>query len=247
VGDPLSRLTFLDILIPLAAYLLLLFPALTVNDAAAAARALPAGGSSAAGQSSAGTGKLSGAGLSVLDRFRSYDGQRTIEGLTALFDLPAGSIIRQQPIIAISDGRTAVIVAVRLTPVDGRAINFSFEGATPLSTRKIKADEWELKALPDRGTVEMALLIRNGPATVSYPLTVAPGVTPDTDLSARGFQAFLDREQAAADLNSDGRTDYLDDYIFTANFLSRQQATGRDRSARRQRALKRTLAVEPVH
>lgn len=205
--------------------------------------------SRAAGQGDA-TGGVSATDMSVLERFRAYRGQRTTSELTALFSLPMNSSVRQMPLIAMSDGRTAVIIAARITASDGRAITFSLEGATLISSKKIKDAEWELKALPDKGAVKMSLLVMNGAESISYPLTVAPLLPPETDLSMQGFQEFLTMGdgsgQGAKDLNGDGRHDYLDDYIFTANFLAKQQTSGRDKSARRQRALKRTLAVEPL-
>jgi len=167
-----------------------------------------------------------------------------------LFSQPAGSIVRQLPAIALSDGSTAVIIAARITAPEGRAISFSLEGATLLATKKIKESEWELKALPDKGAVTMTLLVMNGKETSSYPLTVAPGLPPGIDLSTQGFEEFLasktDSGQTAMDLNNDGRRDYLDEYIFAANFLAQQRVTGRDKSARQQRALKRSLTIEPV-
>jgi len=221
----------------------LLFSVLIVSPVAAETIVIPVAGSHSAGQST-------GSAMPVLERFRTYTGPRTPEALTALFSQPAGSVVRQLPLIALSDGSTAVIIAARITTPEGRAISFSLEGANLLSTRKIKEAEWELKALPDKGGVTMSLLVMNGKETISYPLTVAPALPAEADLSIQGFEDFLAKGngsgQTARDLNNDGRHDYLDDYIFTANFLAQQLTTGRDKNARQQRALKRTLTVEPV-
>jgi len=225
------------------ACLMLLLSAIGINQAAAEATVIPA----AVGPS---TGQGAVAVVPVLERFRTYTGPRTPEALSSLFIQPTGSIVRQLPLIALSDGSTAIIIAARITTPEGRAISFSLEGATLLATKKIKEAEWELKALPDKGAVTMTLLVMNSGEISSYPLTVAPGLPPEIDLSAQGFEGFLAGEtgsgQAAGDLNSDGRRDYLDDYIYTANFLAQQRTTGRDKGARQQRALKRTLTVEPV-
>lgn len=227
-----------------AVLLVLLLSLLMVNSVAAETIVIPAADSHGAGKSAGGTD------MSVLERFRTYTGNHTAYDLAALFDLPRNSIVRQLPTIAISDGRTAVIIAAMMAAPEGKAISFSVEGATLLSTRKIKEAEWELKALPDKGVVTMSLLVMQGGETISYPLTVAPPLPAETDLSDQGFQDFLARGagsgQAARDLNNDGRHDYLDDYIFTANFLAKQRTTGNDTSARQQRALKRALAVEPA-
>jgi len=228
----------------IAAVCLALLPAtLGINQTAAEALVIPAAGAPSTGQSI-------GAAIPVLERFHTYTGQRTPEALTALFIQPTGSIVRQLPLIALSDGSSAVIIAARITATEGRALSFALEGATLLSSRKIKAGEWELKALPDKGAVTMALLVMNGGETSSYPLTVAPGLPPEIDLSSRGFADYLassvDSGQAAMDLNNDGHRDYIDDYIYTANFLANQRTTGRDKGARQQRALKRTLNVVPA-
>jgi len=225
-----------------AVLLVLLLSVLIVSPVHAETIVIPAADSQSSGQSAENA-------MPVLERFRTYTGNQTVADLTSLFDLPQNSIVRQLPTIAISDGRTAVIIAARITTPEGKAISFSVEGATLLSTRKIKEAEWELKALPDKGVVTMSLLVMHGVETTSYPLTVAPPLPPETDLSNQGFEDYLaggtGSGQAARDLNNDGRHDYLDDYIFTANFLAVQRTTGNDTSARQLRALKRTLTVEP--
>lgn len=218
---------------------LLLLSLAIVNRAAADAIVIPSSGSYSNPQSAAPAGEMS-----VLERFRTYTGHRTTSGLTGLFEQSANRIVRQLPAIAMSDGRTAVIIVARIVPVEGRAINFSLEGASLISAKKIRADEWEIKALPVTGTVNLSLMVMNGAETVTYPLIIAPQLPRETDLSLSGFQDYLE-QSGGRDLNGDGRRDYLDDYIYTANYLTKQQSTGRDKSARQQRAIKRTLAVKP--
>jgi hypothetical protein len=113
-----------------------------------------------------------------------------------------------------------------------------------ISVKKIKNDEWEIRALPVTGTATMSLLVMNGSETVTYPLIVAPQLPSETDLSLQGFEEYLG-QSGGRDLNGDGRSDYVDDYIYTANYLTKQQSTGRDKAARQQRAIKRSLAVKP--
>jgi hypothetical protein len=183
---------------------------------------------------------------SVLERFRTYAGPRNPDELSNLFTPPAGSNVRQQPPIALSDGRSAVVIAARIPAQDGRAINFSLEGATQVSVRKLKTDEWEINAIPDKGAVAMSLFVMNDNGSVKYPLIAAPPLPGDTDLSEQGFTIWLnqgDSDAASHDLNHDGRHDYMDDYIFTANYLAQQSTTGNSHEARRLRALKRTLSA----
>jgi hypothetical protein len=51
--------------------------------------------------------------------------------------------------------------------------------------------------------------------------------------------------EGGMDLNADGRSDYLDDYIYTGNYLAQRSTTGNDLKSRQQRALRNTLTVKP--
>jgi hypothetical protein len=188
------------------------------------------------------------ASSSVLERFRTYTGPRTPEDLSALFTPSATGKVRQQPLIALSDGRTALILAIKVAADDNMAPGFSLVGCKQVSLQHKQNDEWLLNAIPDKGTWLASLMVVNNSGTFEYPLTVAPQVPPETDLSNEGFAAYLDAGQAGADaklqdLNQDGKHDYVDDYIFTANYLVKQATTGNSREARRQRALQRTLSA----
>lgn len=182
----------------------------------------------------------------VLGLIRDYSGPRDGNSLEALFSRPANPVVRQSPAIALSDGKTAVIIAASITPIAGSPVNFSLEGANLISMKIIKGEEWQIKAMPDTGTMRMALVVMQGNRKIKYPLTVAPPVPEGTDLTVQGYQAFFEGESGRLDLNKDGRKDYQDDYLFLANYLAKQNAAGRDRSARKQRALQRSLTVVPA-
>lgn len=179
----------------------------------------------------------------VLERFRTYTGPRTKEALSELFRLPANPVVRQQPAIAISDGTTAVMIAVRIPSADGTAPNFAVEGAKLLSLESKQRDEWLIKALPPLGALHVFLLVANGPETSTFPLTVAPPLPKKLDATSQSFSSFLEADTNGPlyDLNGDGKLDYIDDYIYTANVVSLERESGRDLKARRERALKRTL------
>lgn len=185
---------------------------------------------------------------SVLDRFRTYDGPRTPDDLSALFTPSATDLVRQQPLIALSDGRTATLLAIKVTAASETAPGFSFSGATPVPPQRKQNDEWLFTAIPDKGVWRASLIVSAGSAPVEYPLTVAPQLSAENDLTEQGFKTFLafGRDEASADvydLNHDGKLDYVDDYIFTANYLAVQSTSGDSLEARRQRALKRTLSA----
>lgn len=181
---------------------------------------------------------------SVLERFRVYAGPRSKEALSELFTLPAGHLVRQQPLIAISDGRTAVLIAVKVPSADGTAPNFAVEGAKMLSLERRERDEWLIKALPQPGTLHVSLLMVNGSVSQALPLTVTPPLPQNIDTGSKEFASFLETADTPGplhDLNGDDRHDYLDDYIYMANVLALERTSGRDLKSRRERALKRTL------
>ncbi len=77
---------------------------------------------------------------------------------------------------------------------------------------------------------------------LEIPLTVSPKARVDliqTDkVSEADFALFLKERGAAGapkfDLNGDGKRDYLDDYIFTANYLAAQkEKSGKETSSSR--------------
>jgi len=187
---------------------------------------------------------------SVLDRFRLYSGERTPQELSALFTTHTPAKIRQQPRIALSDGSTSVIVAIKVAAPDGAAPNFSLVGASLVSLQRKAGDEWLLTVLPAKGVMDVALMVVTGKSMLELPLTVAPPLPADTDLSLEAFTAYLNGpgtgDNSLQDLNGDGQRDYRDDYIFTANYLSRQSTAGSSLDARRQRALQRTLSGKPA-
>lgn len=188
----------------------------------------------------------------VLERFRTYTGPRTKEALSELFRLPASPVVRQQPAIAISDGKTAVLIAVKILSADGTAPNFAVEGAKLLSLESKQRDEWLIKALPPRGALHVFLLVVNGPETNAFPIIVAPPLPQKFNASSEAFRSFLEADTNGPlyDVNGDGKRDYIDDYIYTANVISLERESGRDLKARRERALKRTLNQStdlPIH
>jgi hypothetical protein len=64
---------------------------------------------------------------------------------------------------------------------------------------------------------------------IEYPLTLAPPIK-DISPAEANFTVFLKDSGATPpkrDLNGDGRHDYLDDFIYTANYLIRKGAAGK--------------------
>lgn len=167
--------------------------------------------------------KSSAAPTPVLERFRTYSGPRTPAALSELFNAPVSAGIRQQPEIVLSNGAAMVSIALSLPPQENAAPNFAFNGARLLSYVQIKKNEWLIEALPETGVMKAELIVLSNGAALEIPLTVAPPLPAEVNLSEKGFITFLGGKDSAAkpllDLNGDGRRDYLDDYIFTANYL----------------------------
>jgi hypothetical protein len=164
---------------------------------------------------------------SVLDKFRLFAGEKSVDNLTGLFNGNGAATFSQSPAIAITDGKATVKVTI--TKVTGEnAPTFTFNSARAVSVHSLGDGDWEVVAKPEKGAINASIvMIANGEAQ-EIPLTVAPKA--ETVLSKSGlpqddFQLFLnDRGTATApkyDLNGDGKRDYLDDYIYTANYLAR--------------------------
>jgi hypothetical protein len=163
---------------------------------------------------------------SVLERFRLFTGERTVKNLTALFNRDSAASFSQSPAIGISDGAGRVRLTIKNVTGE-KAPNFAFNSARYVSLTRIGDGEWEVEVAPEKGVVKASVSMLSDEIVQEFPLTVSPkagvvlnksGVFTEAD-----FVLFLkDRGTAAApkyDLNGDGRRDYVDDYIFSANYL----------------------------
>ena len=167
---------------------------------------------------------------SVLEKFREYKGERTPQALMALFAAGNGT---QEPSIALSDGKATIKVIVELNP-NGENNNFLLDGVSLVSVSMINKEKnsWIVELLPDARSTEATISIPRNNQWSVMPLTVAPPLDIAIDKSAgklneADFRLFLkERGTAKApkfDLNRDGVRDYIDDYIFTANYLMQQK------------------------
>lgn len=176
---------------------------------------------------------------SVLERFRSYSGPRTPDDLIRLFSIPASAnSLQQKPEIALSDGQTHVVLTLKLNITDNVAPNFACIEARLISVKQTQAGVWQLDMLPDAGSWKSAVVIQLGGGISTVALTVAPPLT--GDLSIKGFAAYLKNSdidlQQRIDLNGDGKSDYQDDYVLTANVLTVRNADPHDPVTRNKRA-----------
>jgi hypothetical protein len=169
---------------------------------------------------------------SILDRFKTYQGDRTPATMLALFDRPVAPELRQEPPIAVSDGSTGVRIYANLPKDSGSSPNFRLSDVRLVSLER--ADETGtlvLNVLPKKNGIKASVTILTDQTIVTFPLTLIPSQAEVTTQEA-GFIAFLKdsgTQKPMFDLNSDGIHDYLDDYIYTGQYLIKtvQTKTGR--------------------
>jgi hypothetical protein len=177
-------------------------------------------------------------GKSVLQRFKDFKGKRGLKEFAALFAPPNGSGMRQDPVIALSDGRTPLTITLDHPAIE----SFTVSGGRLLSLRKTDEGNWVITVMPDKGVDEAKLLVWNGKYSREIPLTVAPpaGISPLElrGIGAADFVSRLDSYLAGA-IAHEGKKPaaalkYRYEYVFTANYLavagapqlSRQPETG---------------------
>lgn len=163
---------------------------------------------------------------SVLNRFKEFKGERTAANLTALFRAAAPVPYRQNPPIALADGKSVVTLVIGMST--GTATpSFTFTDCTYVSHNRTEAG-WEIQARPKRDVVSASITMLYSGLSQEFPLTVAPRVPlvsgKSRTVKESDFERFLKERGTAThprlDLNRDGRRDYVDDYIYAANYLA---------------------------
>jgi hypothetical protein len=164
---------------------------------------------------------------SILERFQEYMGERTAESFISLFEQESFIGFRQDPPIAISDGKSSVKVTFISTPGNKTSSDVAVMGARFISMKKDpdNTNTWIVELLPEKGAYQASLMISQGEIVMVYPLAIAPKIAlmkPGT-MTKEDFNRYLKERGTAKspqfDLNIDGKRDYVDDYIFTANYL----------------------------
>lgn len=165
----------------------------------------------------------------VVARFRDFTGDRNPKNLVSLVLAGEAKRVTQHPALSLSDGATAVRITVETGQEAGAAPNIVLSGARLTGLTRGEGSTWRIDVVPDKGTVLASLTVSQNGMITEFPLTVAPPAGIDLDGSGKvneaDFRLFL-KERGAEnaprfDLNGDGVRNYLDDYIFTANFIVR--------------------------
>ena len=119
-----------------------------------------------------------------------------------------------------------VKVSIQIQSAGKEVPNFALKGAKLISL-KPEEDSWVLEVLPDRKVYEATITVLHNGSWTEIPLTVAPPIE-TVSLDEAGFNRFLKEwgtnKEPRFDLNGDGVRNYLDDYIFTGNFIVKRDS-----------------------
>ena len=167
---------------------------------------------------------------SVLERFRLFQGERTVNSLTGLFSSQGAASFSQSPAIGIADGKASVMLKISKVP-GSKSPNFAFNSARYVSLTGLGNGQWEVEARPEKDAVKASITMLANDAFQELPLTVAPKaevvLNKSGQLTEADFLLFLQERGTASapkfDMNGDGKRDYVDDYIFTANYLVKME------------------------
>jgi hypothetical protein len=188
--------------------------------------ATPAADSSVSAQPEQSTKRITRQTQSVLERFRMFEGERTPKNLIALFDLKEKNGFKQAPPVFLADGESTLKVTI--SNLQGKkAPSIALSSARFVAQHKVSDTEWEIEAMPERGVTSSEMTVLTDTCVLEVPFTVAPKARVDLikhgKVSEKDFALFLKKRGTKTapkfDLNGDGKRDYLDDYIFTANYL----------------------------
>jgi len=160
---------------------------------------------------------------SMLEQFRLLPAEVNVTAMTSILSTRGVGLFKQDPPIAIADGKSVVRVLIFGVASD-KAPNFAFHAVRSVSL-SVVPDGWLVEARPEKGAVAASISMLLNGNLQNFPLIVSPAAKVDLDgsgqVSRYDFRLFI-RERGterAPDLNRDGKRDYLDDYIFTANYL----------------------------
>ncbi len=167
-----------------------------------------------------GTASLLKEEKSVLERFRKFTGESRLKTFAALFKGSDGEKNSQEPTVALSDGKTPVVLTLKLQKATNSPDVALFD-AELLSMRKTDEATLVITIMPRKGTWDARLVLATGTETIEFPFVVAPpvkiaGINEKNFLSA--LNAYISDEGRRGQMKNKA---YLYNYIFTANYLAR--------------------------
>jgi hypothetical protein len=160
---------------------------------------------------------------SVLQRFTEFKGDKGLKSFAALFRRGYGERIVQEPAIALSDGKTPVVIKLELQAEGNHSPDVALSGAKLVSVQKVGGKNWIITVLPAEGAWEARLVIGTGKEIIDFPLVVAPPVKMQDSVTEKNFLAALNQylsDQAVRQTGESGTfRKSFHEYIFTANYL----------------------------
>jgi hypothetical protein len=158
---------------------------------------------------------------SVLQRFREFKGEKGLKAFAVLFQHDQGTRIEQEPAIALSDGKTPVVVRLELQAPRVHSPDIALSGVELVSLQRIDERNWFITMLPGEGVWEARLILGAGEEMIDFPLVLAPPVELADGVKEKDFLAALNRYLANQAARRGGKSDPCrDEYIFTANYLA---------------------------
>ena len=163
---------------------------------------------------------------SVLQAFRDYTGEKNPQSLTALFESVSIPDVRQEPSVVLSDGKTPAKLIIQV-PTTVKAVRSFYLKGAKLVSLKMEGAAWVVEVLPDSQVYEASVTVLSNGSTTEIPITVATPMDADIGPAIapgeKEFNMFLKErgtdKAPIFDLNNDGKRDYIDEYIYTANFI----------------------------
>lgn len=170
---------------------------------------------------------------SIADRFKQYAGKKQLSQMAQLFEKKVAQHIQQIPATVISNGKNKALLTIDVPARISSSPNFAVNGGTLISFKQDKQDKgrWIVEVVPETGSLTVTVTVIAGSEEFEYPLTLAPPVKTTLTLDDKGWNRFLKEVGTAKaplhDLNNDGVRDYLDEYIFVANYLANKGASAK--------------------
>lgn len=172
---------------------------------------------------------------SVLESFKEYKGERLPKEMLGLFaSEPVG--YKQIPAVFLADGKAVVKITIPVDTDASAAPNFAMsKEAKMASFPKIEGDVWVVQLRPNSGVYQATLSYFLDDVTADISVTVAPEIESYggklfSKMSVSDAAQFLKntnpgKPDLSRDLNGDNTVDYIDDYIFMANYLVKADQT----------------------
>jgi hypothetical protein len=158
---------------------------------------------------------------SVLERFRKFKGENGLKAFTELFEWNDENRITQEPVVALSDGKTPVTIKIKLRQKMTNAPDVALFDASLVAVQKADETTIVVMVVPSKGTWCAGLALTTGAETVECPLVVAPPVTISGRVNEKNFLAALDKYISdQSQIHGEDNKSYLYKYIFTANYLA---------------------------